>query len=55
MIAGSPADIAATLNAYAGAGATAAVLVLGGSPGRRLADLERITREVAPALTRAEV
>ena len=54
-IAGSPADIVATLNAYAGAGATAAVLVLGGSPSRRLADLERITREVAPALTRAEV
>ena len=49
-ITGTPADLTAALAAYAAVGATAAVLVLGGSPQRRLADLDRIMRDVAPAL-----
>ena len=47
-IAGTPDDLRAALAAYAGVGATAAVLVIGGGPARRLATMERIIREVAP-------
>lgn len=52
-IAGTPDDLRATLTAYADAGATAAVLVMGGGPERRLAAMERVVREVAPALATA--
>jgi hypothetical protein len=46
VIAGTAAQIAESLRAYAAAGASEAVLVLGGSPDRRLADLEQIARAV---------
>lgn len=52
VIAGTADQLTAGLVAYAAAGATAAVLVLGGGPGRRIADLERISAEVVPALPR---
>ena len=54
-IAGTPADLTVALAAYATVGATAAVLVLGGSPQRRLADFGRILREVVPALPTGRV
>lgn len=47
---GTPAQLTDTLRAYASVGATDTVLVMGGSPARRVADMERIMREVAPAL-----
>lgn len=49
-VSGSPAQLTAILRTYAAAGATDTVLVMGGSPARRVADIERIGREVMPAL-----
>ena len=51
--AGTPGQVAAALGAYVKVGASGFVLVLGGSPDRRLADMERLMREVAPAIGEA--
>lgn len=51
VIAGRPDDIAAALAAYRDVGVSHVVLVLGGSPARRLRAMELLVREVRPALT----
>ncbi len=50
IISGQPDDIAAALAAYRDVGVCHTVLVLGGSPARRLRAMELLAREVRPAL-----
>lgn len=49
-ITGTPEDIRAVLAAYGDAGVTETVLVLAGSPERRLRTMETLIKEVQPAL-----
>jgi probable F420-dependent oxidoreductase len=49
-ITGTPDDIRATLAAYRDVGVTHTILVMGGSPARRLRELETVMREVKPGL-----